>query len=208
MATTPVIHDILVILGVLSRSVPKLIVRATAIVNAMTTNKATFPAPVPTLVQAQSDIDALTGAETAFRSHTGTRADRDNKVKTLVADMKGLQGYVQQIVTANPGNAAAIADDASMTLRKVGSRSKPPLAVKQTVSGTVKLVAKATKGAKSNNWQYSTDGGKTWIDVPPTTKASTTIPNLTPGTTVEYRQRVLTKAGLSDWSQTVSALVT
>jgi len=76
-----------------------------------------------------------------------------------------------------------------------------------TVTGTVEVVAKATKGAKMNDWQYSTDGGKTWIDAPPTSKATTTIPNLTPATTVMFRQRVFTKAGLSNWGQPVSALI-
>jgi hypothetical protein len=69
------------------------------------------------------------------------------------------------------------------------------------------VIAKATKGAKANEWQYSLDGGKTWIDLPPTTKASTAIQNLTPGTSVSIRQRVLTKAGLSDWGQPFSTLV-
>jgi len=110
-------------------------------------------------------------------------------------------------LTATPANAAVLAQDAGMSVRKYTHPAKPPLAAKQKLSGTVQLVAKATKGAKSNEWQYSTDGGKTWVDLPPTTKASTTV-NLMPGTTVSYRQRVLTKSGQSDWSQPISALVT
>ena len=83
------------------------------------------------------------------------------------------------------------------------------LAVKPgTVSGTVNIVAKATKGAKQNQWQYSLDGGKTWIDLPPTTKARTAVASLTPGTTVTVRQRVFTKAGVGDWGQPVSQFVT
>jgi hypothetical protein len=86
-------------------------------------------------------------------------------------------------------------------------RNKPPLAVKAGVSGSVQVVAKATKGAKANDWQMSTDGGKTWVDMPSTTKAMTTVANLTPGTTVQFRQRVLTKAGSSDWSIPVPHVV-
>jgi len=72
----------------------------------------------------------------------------------------------------------------------------------------VHVVAKATKGAKLNDWQYSVDGGKTWVSIPSTTKAKTTISGLTPGVEVTYRQRVQTKAGAQDWSQPISALVT
>jgi len=75
------------------------------------------------------------------------------------------------------------------------------------VSGSVHAIAKATKGARANEWQYSLDGGKTWFDLLPTTGADTTIHGLTPGTTVSIRQRVLTKAGLTDWGQPVSTLV-
>ena len=87
---------------------------------------------------------------------------------------------------------------------------KAPLALKATkVSGTVNLVAKATKGARLNEWQYSLDGGKTWIALPATTKATTTVASLTPGATVMAQQRVFTKAdGWGNWTQPVSLLVT
>ena len=64
-------------------------------------------------------------------------------------------------------------------------------------------------------WQYSVDGsaaggtahGKTWIDLPPTTGAQTSIHNLTPGCAVSFRHCVLTKAGVSDWGDPVTTLV-
>ncbi len=95
-----------------------------------------------------------------------------------------------------------------MFIRNYTHPAKPPLAVKQTSTGIVHVVAKATKGAKTNDWQYSVDGGKTWVSVPSTTKASTSISGLTPGVAVTYRQRIVTKAGPQDWSQPVSATVT
>ena len=132
------------VLGLERTSVPKMIVRATAIVNAMSAAKTTFPNPTPTLAQVTSDINALIEAETAL---------------------------------------------------------------KKSMSGEVQLVAKATKGATANEWQYSTDGGKTWVDLSSTSKATITVSNLTPGTTVMFRHRVLTKAGHSDWSDASSLLV-
>ena len=204
---TPKPRMIVVVLGLKPASIPPLIVRSTAIVNAMTTNKTMFPSPTPPLVQVTADIAALTAAETALRSHTGTSASRDDKKKQLVADMQALHGYVQQLVSADPAQASAIADGASMALRKSTTHKKNALSTKQTVSGSVKLVAKATKGARSNLWQDSTDGGKTWLDLPPTTQANTTVHSLTAGTTVTFRQRALLKTGLQDWSQPISVLV-
>jgi hypothetical protein len=71
----------------------------------------------------------------------------------------------------------------------------------------VHVIAKATKGAKAHDWQFSTDGGKTWIDASPTTKSSTVITGLTPGALVHYRQRVITKTGPGNWCQAVAAIV-
>lgn len=196
----------MVVLKLDQKSIPKLVDRVTAIVSAMTANKSTFPTPSPTLAQIQTDLTALSAAQAALKGHTGSRVDRDAAVKVIVADMSQTHAYVQSLANANPAQAATIAGDAAMTLRTSTRPPKAPLASKQKVSGSVIVVAKAVKGAKSNEWQYSTDG-KTWIDLPPTSKATTTVPNLTVATTVSFRHRVLTKTGQSDWGQPISALV-
>ena len=185
------------------------IVRAQTIHDTMAANSTTLPSPSPALPVLATHIANLVTKEAAAKLRTaGAVADRDAAKKAVSDDLSSERAYVEQLVNADPANGATIAQDAAMQLRKVPSRNKPDLALKRgAVSGTVHAVAKATKGARANDWQYSLDGGKTWVDVPPTTKASTTIQNLTPGTTVSVRQRVLTKAGQTDWGQPVSTLV-
>jgi hypothetical protein len=185
------------------------IVRAQTIHDTMAANPKTFPSPSPALTVLAADIADLVTKEASARARTvGAVADRDAARKAVSDDLSGEQAYVEQLVNADPANGAIIAQDAGMQLRKVLSRNKPDLALKKgAVSGAVRVFAKATKGARANEWQQSLDGGKTWIDLPPTTKASTAIQNLTPGVTVSIRQRVLTKAGQSDWGQPVSTLV-
>jgi len=78
--------------------------------------------------------------------------------------MSQIHSYIQSLANATPADAATIAGDAAMTIKK--------------------------------------------SPVHTTTKASTSIQNLTPGVSLTYRQRVLLKTGLSDWSQPISALVT
>ena len=96
-----------------------------------------------------------------------------------------------------------------MSLRPVPNHGKPPLAAKPgKVSGEVHLVAKAVKGAKGNQWQYSTDGGKTWVDLPQTTKATTTLVSLTPGATVTFRHRTFSRVGTTDWGDLIAHVVT
>jgi hypothetical protein len=134
-------------------------------------------------------------------------AIRDDKQQVVVADMHQLHGYVQQLASATPAQAQIIAESAAMTLRKTGARHKSDLAVTQTVSGAVKVVAKSVLGARSHEWQLSTDGGKTWTNATPSAQATTTITGLQPGVLTMFRQRVITKTGPSDWSQPISTLV-
>ncbi len=75
------------------------------------------------------------------------------------------------------------------------------------VSGSVKLVAASAARRASYEWQYSVDGGKTWQVAPVTLQTKTTVIGLTPGATVTFRYREVTKAGEGDWSQLITAIV-
>jgi hypothetical protein len=70
-------------------------------------------------------------------------------------------------------------------MRTTSCRSLP--ATKQgSVSGTAKITAVSAGHRASYEWQYSVDGGKTWVTAPATMQA---------------------KAGEGDWSQAVALLV-
>ena len=75
------------------------------------------------------------------------------------------------------------------------------------VSGSAKLIAASAARRASYEWEYSTDGGKTWVTAPATLQAKTTVPGLTPGATVTFRYRPVTKTGEGDWSQPTSVIV-
>ncbi len=194
----------------LPQRIADFIIAAQKVHDQMAANTSTLPVPNPALTVLQTQIDALNTDQALVKARsTGSVADRDAAMKTVAISLNSERGYVEGVCNANPSNAATIVEDAGMFLRTVPTREKPPLAVKAgKVSGSVVVVAKATKGAKANDWQQSIDGGKTWTDLPATTKATTTVQSLQPGTTVEFRQRVLTKTGVSDWGQTISHLVT
>ncbi len=72
---------------------------------------------------------------------------------------------------------------------------------------SVHVIAKAADRRASYEWQYSLDGGKTWVDVPNTLQAKTTITGLPAATVVLFRYRPTTKAGMGDWSAPASILV-
>ncbi|HEY8087061.1 MAG TPA: fibronectin type III domain-containing protein [Polyangiaceae bacterium] len=45
----------------------------------------------------------------------------------------------------------------------------------------------------SYEWRYSLDGGKTWVPTAATLQTRTTVTGLTPGATVTFRYRAVTK---------------
>src|SRR5579859_4144854 len=133
----------------------------------MVNNSKVFPSPPLALSVLASHTSDLDAKETAAKDRAkGATADRDAAMKIVAVDLGQLRGYVEQVVNQDPANAESLAADAGMSVRTKTHPAKPPLAAKHPSLGTVHLVAKAIKGGKTNDWQYTTDGGKTWIGVP------------------------------------------
>ena len=107
-----------------------------------------------------------------------------------------LKAYVQSVADATPENAISIIESSGLALRKT-----------TTLSGSVKLTAPLAGRRAAYRWQYSTDGGKTWVDASETLQAKTTVTGLPVGTTVQFRYRSVIKGGASDWSAPLSMVV-
>ena len=114
----------------------------------------------------------------------------------------------RSIRLASSGNGAAIIQGAGLGVRKIATHAARAFAAKQgTVSGTAKITAVSAGHRASYEWEYSVDGGKTWVAAPTTLQAKTTVVGLAAGTTAQFRYRPVTKAGEGDWSQAVVLLV-
>ena len=207
MTTTKSVHRSLSILS-LPRPVPALITTAQRVVTAMTGNTA-LPTPVPTLAEVAVAIGALQTAQSAALARTaGAVTARNDRRATLVGLLQELRGYVQKTADADPENSAAIIQSAGMAVKKTPVH-KPRVfgATQGAVSGAVKLVTASAGTRASYDWEYSADSGKTWVALPSTLQAKTSVIGLAAGTTVLFRYRAVTKAGVADWSQPVALLV-
>ncbi|HTQ47078.1 MAG TPA: fibronectin type III domain-containing protein [Polyangiaceae bacterium] len=205
--TAKTTHRALVALA-LPNTVPALITYAMRIVTAMTGNPA-FPAPVPQLAAVTAAVTSLQTAEQAALARTkGAVATRNEQRTALVSLLQHLKAYIQVTADANAENATSIIESAGVAVRKEPVRRPRVFAAKPGAnSGTVELVTAAAGRRASYEWQFSTDGGKTWVSAPSTLQAKTTVTGLTPGATVEFRYRPVTKTGEGNWSQTVQLIV-
>jgi hypothetical protein len=192
------------------RPVTGLISLVQAIEAAMSSASVTFPSPTPTMVQFTSDINELVTAENAAKTRAkGAVQTRDAKLAIVLAGLKLLVAYVEGVANANPANAAAIINSAGMVVKKQPFHVKNDLNFrKATVSGSVVVMARVgSRQKQSHEWEYSIDGGKTWLPIAPTTQAKITIAGLTAGSTVQVKHRAITKTGPSPWTDAASVMV-
>ena len=184
---------------------PQLVTYVQGILNALTGNP-TFPTPNPPLATIASAVSDLQTAETAASTRAkGTIATRNEKRAALVSLLDMLGAYVQSVADATPENAPSIIESAGLAVRKTPVRVPRVFSVKQgTVSGEVKIVASSAGPRASYEWEYSLDGGTTWLAIPPTIQAKTSVAGLKPGSSVMFKYRSVTKTGASDWSQPIT----
>lgn len=192
----------------LPTKVPALLSRAQNILLAMTNNPA-FPAPTPPLATVAGAIQELQLAETATLSRTkGAIATRNEKRIALVKVLQQLKSQVQATADLSVETSASVIESAGLVVRSTPVRPVRTFAVKHgAVSGSADLLTPAAARRASYEWQSSSDGGKTWLSAPTTLQSRTTIPGFTPGATVAFRYRPVTKEGEGDWSQPASLIV-
>jgi hypothetical protein len=200
-------HRVLVTLA-LPLEVAALISHVLNVVQKMTGNP-DFPAPVPTLAAITAAVTDLQTAHAAALSRTtGAVAARNAKHAILVGLLQQLRTYVQNVADASPEQAAAIIQSSGLAVRKTPVHTARTFTAEQgSLSGQVKLTATSAGHRASYQWEYSVDGGKTWITAPATLQAKTTIGGIAAGTSAQFRYKPVTKTGEGDWSQPASLLV-
>lgn len=190
-------------------SVPALISAARAVIARLAGNAA-FPSPSPTLALVTGAIDDLEVAQATTHSRLrGAVTVRNEKRTQVITYLYELKAYVQHVADAgDPGEAAALIESAGMAVRKSATRPPRAFAARHgRVSGSIDLVTRAAAHRASYEWESSADGGRTWVLLPVTMQAKTTVTGLAPGSTACFRYRPVTKDGEGDWSDPVSIVV-
>ncbi len=207
-----------VVLGASKYNIPLFLVVVQAIYTAMSGASSTFPSPPVALAVFLAQIQALIKAQQTVKTRVVGAAQARNVLRDAVfTSAEALRTYVQGLCDAVSLAAAAdLAIAAGMKIGAVAVHDKPMLAGKLLPGpvGDVLLTANARllnptgKRSKYFNWSYSVDNGKTWVSVPSTLVAHTTITGLPALTTVSFRVSITTTAApQGDWSQSIALLV-
>jgi hypothetical protein len=109
--------------------------------------------------------------------------------------------------TERRSSGTRIAESAGMFVKRVGHFMKPTLEARMGLpSGVVVLIALAQGDRVVYKWQHSLDQ-MTWIELPDTLQAKTTVSGLPENNLVFFRLPCLTKDGLGDFSDVVAFFV-
>ncbi len=192
--------------------------RANAMCTGIGGNTALFATPNPSVSTVQNQIVAVDKAEVLAATRAkGAAAARNVQRTSLVGMLEAWLTYAQGISDTSSSTEQAVSTllAAGLLVALVGQHNKAILTVTQGPQpGTAALSANKTAltggSAKKYffNWQYTADGGKTFVSMPSTPKAKTTLANLTPLSTYGFRVSITNSAGIpGEWSQVVSFLV-
>jgi len=205
--------------GTSKKDVPGVLDRSQAMYNGFIANIGMFGSPTITMVAFLALITALV---TAQQHATGTKAKgsaslRNTKRDSLWTAMDALRAYVQGLAdVASAENAVAIIEAAGMLVAAAPAHQKAVLTATLTAMlGVVRLDANASllKGKAAAwkqvtfNWQWSSDGGKSWNSISSTPYASTDVTGLAPMATYSFRVSATIGKVTEPWSQAVSLLV-
>lgn len=183
--------------------VPLVVTRARLIFTRMTGNP-WFPQAGPLLAELGPAIDALHEAQvTTLTGVVGGVSARNKKRRDLVSVLERLAMHVEIIANANLENAFAIVESAAMFVKNTRGRSPVVYHAEPTGRrGEVRVVAPSAGDRAGYEFQYSLDGGATWLpfDPPFSNQATVTLSGLTPGSIVHFRYRVTIKGVTGKWS--------
>jgi len=172
-----------------------------------------FATPPVAYAAATLNISDLQVAETLARTGvTGSAAARNVDYQKVITDMRNYRNFVQSLADASGSKTMAIAiiSASGFGLKVDGVRIKPPLAVMPGKAiAQVVLTSKSARMKALYYWQiglFDIEGNLIWSDIPSSLKSKIAVNSLTLGVRTFFRNRILTKNGLSGWSVAVTII--
>ena len=180
----------------------ELIVASGRIISSMTGN-ASYPTPTPALADVGTARNDFIAAVNGLDGSSGAVATRDQKRGVLVSLLRDLALYVQQTCKGDMVVLLSSGHTPQKQRQPVGQLSAPlNLRLRRPeLSGQLKARCDVVAKASTYQWRYATSLTPTsFTQTDPTTAASTTLENLTPGTVYVVQVRAIGSQGPSDWS--------
>jgi hypothetical protein len=206
------------VFGVDMQQVPLVVGRAELMASGMASDPATYDKPNPPLPAFNDLIANVTKAQTAVRTRVvGAAATRDVHLGALVGGMESERLYIQGLADNNRSHAVQLIQNAGLVVAGSPARTKLLLVLRSgpdlgsvVCDANVGLLvggAKHPYAARFFGWEYTVDGGKTFITSPTTATGKTLLTGLPPLTEVGVRVNVTISGVTSDWSDVATIVL-
>jgi hypothetical protein len=185
-----------------------LVVASGRVVTSMTGNP-DYPSPKPSLDKVEAARDAYVAAVDALDRGKLSIARRDKAREPMVQLLRELALYVQQASGGDREKLLGSGYPVQKTRQPAGVPNPPQnLRLRPAkISGQMLARCDRLAAAKSYQWRYASAAAPTtWIQVDPTTTASSTFENLVPGTIYTVQVRAVSSKGVSDWSDVATLM--
>lgn len=179
------------------------------IINSIVAAPTYFPTsslPLPTS-SATTAINNLHNAILATGSGTqGSISNMHEKERIVLSIFNVLRAYVEMQAN-NTTDPQTVIEAAGMTVAKSGGNtSVTELSIVPLGNGVLQVSVPRNTGEKAFVYQYSTDGGTTWLEFECSTLATVELKNQTPANTLHFKYAPITKTK-GAFSQAKSAIV-
>jgi hypothetical protein len=210
---------ILAAIGEKKPNVPGVIARAQAMSSGFGAHASDYPALSPPLPTFNGLLLNLVTAQQQVQYRTlGAATYRNEQRDLLWSAMKSECGYVQSLCDASPARGLSLIENAGLVAITRSIYTKPLLALTLGAQpGTVNCVANLSlllsMGTTKRHqqrcllWQYTLDGGKTFVSAGSTPGCKTVLSGLPSLTIVGVRVCLQTMRGVGAWSQVVTIVV-
>jgi len=207
------------VFGINIRNIVASQTRAQAMHDGLAADPVAYVKPTLPLPAFQTLIVNLGTAHQAVKTRViGARAKRDVQHALLLTGMEIERTFVQSLADANTALAEALITNGGLVVAMSPLHSKALLTLRRAkqsggviCDANVGLLvgpgAKHPSETRYFNWQYTLDGGKSFVTVLSTTRGKTLIQGLTPLTTVGVCVSMTNSEGPAEWSQVVTILV-
>jgi hypothetical protein len=139
------------------------------------------------------------------------RAEIPGRNGFLIGGMESERLYIQGLADANPSRALQIIENGGLVVAASPAHTKVLLVLRNgaqqgsvacdaNVGLLVGAGAKHPYAARFFGWQYTVDGGKTFVTAPPTATGKTLLTGLAPLTVVGVRVNITIRGVMSEWS--------
>ena len=174
-------------------------------------NPTLFATPLPTVATVDTNIGLMDDGQALVEQRKPGGVDaRDAAYNVVVDNVRTWLRYVQNLIDAEPDpiQQMLIANSSGFDIRVNGVYIKPPLRIiPLETPGQLKLLAVAAGQRAAYSWQMSSNNGASWVDLPVTNSASTTVTGLATGARLLFRYHYTVKNIAGPWSFNVSVIV-